>query len=102
MNPDNRRHTERWPSDARVEILSPIQQGAVALDVSAAGVHNNGLIVKSNMMLKQSFQKVCFIFDDDYQSESGLSFHGQLSLGIFTMVVIPGTLHMGQFAGQRS
>ena len=38
INPDNRRHTERWPSDARVEILSPIQQEAVALDVSVAGV----------------------------------------------------------------
>ncbi|MDH3200939.1 MAG: PilZ domain-containing protein [Myxococcales bacterium] len=37
-NPDNRRQAERWPSDARIEILSPIQQEAVALDVSATGV----------------------------------------------------------------
>jgi len=37
-SPDNRRQAERWPSDARVEILKPIQQVAVALDVSATGV----------------------------------------------------------------
>ncbi|MCZ6807369.1 MAG: PilZ domain-containing protein [Deltaproteobacteria bacterium] len=37
-NPDNRRQAERWPSDARVEILTPIQQEASVLDVSATGV----------------------------------------------------------------
>ncbi len=37
-SPDNRRQAERWPSDARIEILTPIQQEAVALDVSATGV----------------------------------------------------------------
>lgn len=37
-NPDNRRQADRWPSDARVEILTPIQQEAFVLDVSATGV----------------------------------------------------------------
>ena len=33
-----RRHAERWASDARVEILSPLQVEAVALDVSSTGL----------------------------------------------------------------
>ena len=37
-NPDDRRQAERWLSDARVEILTPIQQEASVLDVSATGV----------------------------------------------------------------
>jgi hypothetical protein len=37
-NPDDRRHADRWASDARVEILAPIQQEALALDVSTMGV----------------------------------------------------------------
>jgi hypothetical protein len=38
LQPDERRHAERWASDARVEILSPIRARAVALDVSATGM----------------------------------------------------------------
>lgn len=36
--PDERRHAERWASDAQVEILSPIHVEASALDVSATGI----------------------------------------------------------------
>ena len=36
--PDERRLAERWPSDAKVEILSPQQHQAIALDVSAFGL----------------------------------------------------------------
>jgi hypothetical protein len=35
---DERRHAERWASDAEVEILSPIHTKASALDVSATGI----------------------------------------------------------------
>lgn len=35
---DERRHTARWASDVRVEILAPLWVEAVALDVSAAGI----------------------------------------------------------------
>ena len=35
---DERRSADRWVSDARVEILSPIQAEAAALDVSATGI----------------------------------------------------------------
>ena len=35
---DERRHAARWASDASVEILSPIQAQAQALDVSATGI----------------------------------------------------------------
>ena len=35
---DERRHAKRWASDARIEILAPIQTHAVALDVSATGI----------------------------------------------------------------
>lgn len=38
MPPDERRHAERWASDAQVEILSPIHVEASALDVSATGI----------------------------------------------------------------
>ncbi|MEM7135093.1 MAG: PilZ domain-containing protein [Myxococcota bacterium] len=33
-----RRRGERWPSDAKVEIMTPIQQEAFAVDVSASGI----------------------------------------------------------------
>ena len=36
--PDERRHAVRWASDAKVEILSPIQTEAAALDVSTTGL----------------------------------------------------------------
>ena len=36
--PDERRLAERWPSDAKVEILTPDPQEAIALDVSAFGL----------------------------------------------------------------
>ncbi len=35
---DERRHADRWASDARVEILAPVQADAAALDVSATGL----------------------------------------------------------------
>ena len=35
---DERRHSARWASDASIEILSPIQAQAAALDVSATGI----------------------------------------------------------------
>jgi hypothetical protein len=35
---NERRHAERWPSDAEIEIVSPIQQTASALDVSKTGI----------------------------------------------------------------
>ena len=35
---DERRRAARWPSDAKVEILSPIHQHALAVDVSATGI----------------------------------------------------------------
>jgi len=35
---DERRRADRWHSDAEVEILSPIQQVASALDVSKTGI----------------------------------------------------------------
>jgi len=36
--PRERRNSVRWASDARIEILAPIQTYATALDVSATGV----------------------------------------------------------------
>ena len=33
-----RRHAERWASDAKIQILAPIEAHATALDVSAAGI----------------------------------------------------------------
>ena len=38
VEPDDRRHAMRWASDAQIEILSPIQAVANALDVSATGI----------------------------------------------------------------
>jgi hypothetical protein len=38
VQPDDRRRTARWASDAQIEILAPIQSHATALDVSAAGI----------------------------------------------------------------
>ena len=38
MQADERRNAARWESDARIEILAPIQAAAVALDVSAHGI----------------------------------------------------------------
>ena len=35
---DERRRADRWPSDAEIEILSPIQQIASAIDVSRNGI----------------------------------------------------------------
>lgn len=35
---DERRQSARWASDAKIEILAPIQTHAVALDVSATGI----------------------------------------------------------------
>lgn len=35
---DERRRAVRWTSDAKVEILAPIQATATALDVSATGI----------------------------------------------------------------
>ncbi|MDH3624941.1 MAG: PilZ domain-containing protein [Myxococcales bacterium] len=35
---DERRRADRWHSDAEVEILSPIQQVASAVDVSKTGI----------------------------------------------------------------
>lgn len=35
---DNRRQADRWASDARVDILAPIQQEALVLDVSSMGI----------------------------------------------------------------
>jgi hypothetical protein len=35
---DERRRADRWDSDAEVEILSPIQQVASAVDVSQTGI----------------------------------------------------------------
>lgn len=35
---DERRHAARWASDAKIEIIAPIQSRAVALDVSATGI----------------------------------------------------------------
>jgi hypothetical protein len=35
---DERRHADRWDSDAQIEILAPIQVHAVALDVSSTGI----------------------------------------------------------------
>jgi hypothetical protein len=35
---DERRRADRWPSDADIEILSPIRTTASALDVSATGI----------------------------------------------------------------
>ena len=35
---DERRRAERWPSDAEIEIVSPIQETASALDVSKTGI----------------------------------------------------------------
>ncbi len=36
--PEERRHDTRWASDAKIQILSPIQTQATALDVSAMGI----------------------------------------------------------------
>lgn len=33
-----RRHAERWASDAKIQILAPIEAHATALDVSASGI----------------------------------------------------------------
>jgi len=33
-----RRRADRWPSDAEIEILSPVQQIASAIDVSKSGI----------------------------------------------------------------
>ena len=38
MEGDSRRRAERWPSDAAIEIVSPIEQVASALDVSKTGI----------------------------------------------------------------
>jgi hypothetical protein len=38
VQPDDRRHTERWASDARIEILSPVRAEASAIDVSVTGL----------------------------------------------------------------
>jgi hypothetical protein len=38
VQPDERRHAERWASDAQVEILAPIRTSAAALDVSSTGI----------------------------------------------------------------
>jgi hypothetical protein len=38
VRPDERRHADRWASDARVTILTPIHAEASALDVSATGL----------------------------------------------------------------
>ncbi|NNE20284.1 MAG: PilZ domain-containing protein [Myxococcales bacterium] len=38
VQPDERRQTARWASDAKIQILSPIQVHATALDVSAMGI----------------------------------------------------------------
>ena len=35
---DERRRADRWDSDAEVEILSPVQQVASAVDVSKTGI----------------------------------------------------------------
>ena len=35
---EERRHADRWPSDARIEILRPIEAEAAALDVSGSGL----------------------------------------------------------------
>ena len=35
---EERRRADRWTSDARVEILSPLQVNATALDVSTTGM----------------------------------------------------------------
>ena len=35
---DERRRADRWPSDAEIEILSPIHRSASALDVSKTGM----------------------------------------------------------------
>jgi len=37
-NPDERRRASRWPSDAKVEILTPTPHEALAVDVSTTGV----------------------------------------------------------------
>ena len=37
-NEQERRRTERWPSDAQLEILSPLEVEATALDVSTGGM----------------------------------------------------------------
>lgn len=33
-----RRRGDRWPSDAEIEIVSPVQQNASAIDVSKGGI----------------------------------------------------------------
>jgi hypothetical protein len=38
VQPDDRRNTVRWASDAQIEILAPIRVQAVALDVSTNGI----------------------------------------------------------------
>jgi hypothetical protein len=38
VQPDDRRHTERWAADARIEILSPVRAEASAIDVSVTGL----------------------------------------------------------------
>ena len=38
VQPDERRHSVRWASDAQIEILAPIQVEAAALDVSSTGL----------------------------------------------------------------
>jgi hypothetical protein len=38
VQPDERRQAARWASDAKIQILSPIQTQATALDVSAMGI----------------------------------------------------------------
>ena len=35
---DERRRASRWPSDAQIEILAPLHQQALAVDVSATGI----------------------------------------------------------------
>ncbi|MFW2390322.1 MAG: PilZ domain-containing protein [Polyangiales bacterium] len=38
VQPAERRHADRWASDAKIQILAPIEAHATALDVSATGV----------------------------------------------------------------
>lgn len=38
LGEDERRHADRWPSNAEIEILSPIRQIASALDISKTGI----------------------------------------------------------------
>jgi hypothetical protein len=38
LQPAERRHADRWASDAKIQILAPIEAHATALDVSATGI----------------------------------------------------------------